>query len=528
MRIDSRTLPSNTTIETDVCIVGGGAAGITLALELAQQPFRVVLLESGGLEPDPETQALCQGTSTGHPYAPLDQVRLRYFGGTTNHWSGWCRPFEPIDFEAREGIPHTGWPIQYAEIQPFYRRALRQLRLQDEWAPEFWADAEHPVLPLASSRVLTRVVQQVRHDGERVRFGRVYGDRVNQAPNIQVYLHANVTQFKTNPEGTKVTGVQVGCLSGARFSVVAKYFILATGGIENPRLLLLSNDRHRRGLGNEHDLVGRFFQDRPGVVAGILQPSDPRLPLRFYQFHLAKQSTMFGSLVLSQDVRRREKLTNVNLDLLTVYGAPYARAAESKGLLSMRRLLQGLRGGTLPDDLGQHVRNVASNLDDIAVGAYARLRYGHDYPVDHVRLVAGLDPAPNPDSRITLGTERDQLGLRRVQLDWRLSAPDRRSLHRTMEIVGIELARAGLGRVQLRIHDSWPQEVGWVCHHVGTTRMSDHPTQGVVDRNCRVHGIHNLFVAGSSVFPTNGSGSPTLMIVALAIRLADHIKLRLL
>jgi choline dehydrogenase-like flavoprotein len=142
--------------------------------------------------------------------------------------------------------------------------------------------------------------------------------------------------------------------------------------------------------------------------------------------------------------------------------------------------------------------------------------------------VAGLDPAPNPDSRITLGTERDQLGLRRVQLDWRLSAPDRRSLHRTMEIVGIELARAGLGRVQLRIHDSWPQEVGWVCHHVGTTRMSDHPTQGVVDRNCRVHGIHNLFVAGSSVFPTNGSGSPTLMIVALAIRLADHIKLRLL
>jgi choline dehydrogenase-like flavoprotein len=530
VRIDSRTLASNATVETEVCIVGAGAAGITLALELAQQPFRVVLLESGGLEPDADTQALYQGTNVGQPYAPLQFARLRYFGGTTNHWSGWCRPFAPIDFEARDGIPHTGWPMRYAEVQPFYRRAFALLRLpHDDWATAFWADAEHPVLPLASNRVVTRIQQQLRHEGQRVRFGQSYGDRVEQAPNIRLYLHANVTEFETDPTGRSITRVHVACLSGVRFSVRAKYFILATGGIENARLLLLSNRRHRRGLGNQHDMVGRFFQDRAALLAGIFKPSNPQLPLRLYQFHRAKQSNIYGSLELSADVRRREQMANVHLLLEPIYEAAYARAVESRGVHSMRHLLGSLWRGTVPDDFGQHVRNVAADLDDLAVHTYGRLRYGLDYPVDHVRLRAGLDPVPNPDSRVTLGTEVDQLGQRRIQLDWRLTAAERTSLYRTVEIVGIELARAGLGRVQLKIDDSaaWPSDVGWVCHHIGTTRMSDHPAQGVVDRNCRVHSIHNLFVAGSSVFPTAGSGTPTLLIVALAIRLADHLKRQL-
>lgn len=192
----------------------------------------------------------------------------------------------------------------------------------------------------------------------------------------------------------------------------------------------------------------------------------------------------------------------------------------------MRQLLSSLKRGTLPNDFGEHVRNVAVDLDDVAVGTYGWLRYGEDYPVDHVRIVAGVDPVPNPDSRVTLGTELDQLGQRRVQLDWRLTATDRRSLYRAVEIFGIELGRAGLGRLQLKIDDSptWPADTGWVFHHIGTTRMSDHPIRGVVDRNCRVHDIRNLFVAGSSVFPTSGSSAPTLTIVALAIRLADHLK----
>jgi choline dehydrogenase-like flavoprotein len=289
---------------------------------------------------------------------------------------------------------------------------------------------------------------------------------------------------------------------------------------------LLSNRRHQAGLGNQHDLVGRFFHDRPRLLAGIFKPSNPRLPLRFYQSHRGKHAVMHGALVLSQDARRGGHLANVDITLLPVYEAPYRGAPGSRGVASVRHLLKGLGHGTIPDDLGRHVRNVAVDLDGLAVRAYARLRYGHDYPLDHVLLMAGIDPVPNRDSRITLGAERDQLGQRRVQLDWRLSVADRVSLYRTLEIVGIELARAGLGRVQLRIDDgsTWPTDVGWVSHHVGTTRMSDHPTQGVVDRNCRVHGLRNLFVAGSSVFPTAGSGSPTLMIIALAIRLADHLK----
>jgi choline dehydrogenase-like flavoprotein len=498
-------------------------------MELADQPFRVVLLESGGLEPDPDTQALCQGTSVGQPYGALETTRLRYFGGTTNHWSAWCRPFQAVDFEALDGIPHTGWPIRYAELQPFYPRALSVLQLRDEWTPELWADADRPLLPLTGQQVITSLRQQARPRRQRLHFGQTYGDRVERASNIQLYLHANVTEFETDRTGTSVTRVKVACLSGARFTVAAKYFVLATGGIENARLLLLSNRQHVRGLGNQHDLVGRFFQDRPGMLGGIFRPSNARLPLRFYklnQFYRGKQSIARGSLELSEDVRRREQLARVCIDLAPVYEARYTRALQSRGLASMRHLLGSLWRGTVPEDLGHHVRNVAAELDGVVVGTYGRLRYGHDYPVNHVRLMAGVDPVPNPDSRVTLGPGQDALGQPRVQLDWRLSAVDRRSIYRTVELVGIALARAGLGRVQMKLDDSrtWPPDVGWVCHHIGTTRMSDHPRQGVVDRNCRMHAISNLFVAGSSVFPTSGSGMPTLMIVTLAIRLADHLK----
>jgi choline dehydrogenase-like flavoprotein len=138
-----------------------------------------------------------------------------------------------------------------------------------------------------------------------------------------------------------------------------------------------------------------------------------------------------------------------------------------------------------------------------------------------------MDPAPNRDSRVTLGAELDPLGQRRVNLNWRLSPLDKYSVRRTLEIIGMELGRAGLGRLQVKIDDSdtaWPEDLIGANHHMGTTRMNDDPKQGVVDKNCRVHGVSNLFIAGSSVFPTAGSGTPTFMIVVLALRLADHVK----
>ena len=526
MLIDARTIPNNHALETDICIVGAGAAGITLALQFAGQPFRVCLLESGGLERDEGAQSLYRGENIGLPYFPLQIPRLRYFGGTTNHWAGMCRPFADIDFEAREWIPYSGWPFRKSAIDPFYERALSICQLRSsQWDLASWGEADKPTLAFVGDRVLTEVGQQAP-DGLR-QFGRTYRDEVIRAQNIATYLHANVIELEADETLRSITCVRVACLSGKTFSVEAKLFILAAGGIENARLLLLSNKRQSAGLGNQNDLVGRFFLEHPSVRAGIFRLSNQHIPVKFYQMHKVKESIVGGGLVLSAEVRRREQLVTVGVGLDPVYDEAHRRALESKGVRSLRSLLKALWNRDIPDEFGKHVGNVITDIGNVAVAAYGQLRFRGDNPPDHIRLTAVIDPAPNPDSRVTLTPKLDQLGKNRVQLDWRLSPIDKRSVRRTLEIIGVELGRAGIGRLQIGLDDDdtrWPADLGASSHHMGTTRMHDNPKLGVVDKNCQVHGIANLFIAGSSVFPTAGSGTPTLMIVALALRLADHIQ----
>jgi choline dehydrogenase-like flavoprotein len=524
--IDGRTLPRTHTLETDVCIVGAGAAGITLAMELAGQPFRVLLVESGGLEFEGDTQSLYRGRSVGLRYFPLETSRLRYFGGTTNHWGGMCRPFAEGDFVRRGWIPYSGWPFTKAAVDPFYSRATRLLHLdRNEWVADTWTEADQPPLPLAGSRMVTRVHQRAWHQDERLRLGQTYRDTVIQAANVTTCLHGNALRIDTNETGKTIGRLHFATLAGNRFSVTAKLFILATGGVENARLLLLSNHRNPAGVGNPHDVVGRFFLEHPQLLAAIFRPSTPGHPLGFYRPHRVRGSLVSGSPEVVEEVRRSEGLVSVWLDFHTVHDE--RRIMASRRLASRRYLITRLRDRDIPDDFGTHLGNIAADLGDRALGTYGAAPSYADDPLDHVRLMAVVDPAPNPSSRITLGDELDQLGQRRVVLDWRLSPIDKHSVRRTVEIFGMELGRTGLGRLQMKVEggeSAWPDDLVGSGHHIGTTRMSDDPKLGVVDSNCRVHGISNLFISGSSVFPTAGSGTPTLLIVALALRLADHLK----
>lgn len=527
MLIDALKIERNSTLDTDICIIGAGAAGIILALEFADQPFRVCVLESGGLDFAEETQSLYDGTNIGLPYFPLQTARLRYFGGTTNHWGGNCWPFQEMDFERCEWIPHSGWPFSKAVINPFYIRAFKLCQLQHyEWSPAFWSTPEEPVFPFASDVINTNVMQQVPDPAKR--FGQTYRPKLVQARNITVCLHANVTELESDETGRTIRRVRVASLSGNRFLLTAKLFILATGGIENARLLLLSNKRHSAGLGNQNDMVGRFFTDHAACLGGKFQPANPTMPVKFYELHKVKDTVIAGGLRLSPDVQRRERLVPVGLDLVPV-SEIYTAAWKSKGFASLKAIVNRLRGRYTPGQFGEHLMNVVRDLDNIGVAAYGRLRYGRNYPLDYINIVVVINPAPNPDSRVTLGTERDQLGQRRAQLDWRLTQMDKYSARRTIEILGMELGRAGLGRLQVIIDDddrTWPHDLTGTFHHIGTTRMNNDPKQGVVAKNCQVHGVSNLFIAGSSVFPSAGSGTPTFLIIALALRLADHIKQR--
>jgi len=546
MIFDARSLPENETIETDVCIVGAGTAGITLAREFIGQEFRVCLLESGGLEPDKETQALCWGENIGHPYYPLDTARARYFGGSSNRWhvalgdnclGARMRPLDEIDFEERDWLPYSGWPFGKSHLDPFYKRAKSISKIEPfTYDVADWEDPEkRPRLRFIGDRVKTVIFKF----GSRDPFIRDYPQEVKHTANITTYLYANVVEIDTDETAKIVTRLRVACLHGNSFWLSAKVFILATGGIEVPRLLLLSTKRQSSGLGNQNDLVGRFFMEHLHWWSGYYFPSNSEIfkfTGLYNNIHAVNKVPIIGKLALSEDVLRREKLLNYSVQLLprvvlktSLYQVFYP-STPSKGVASCKKLLSAICRGGIPDDFGEHVRNVISGIDDIAMAPYRRFRRKvikrfNRKRVKVFRLAHMTEQAPNPNSRVTLGPERDSLGQRRIKLDWQLSPIDILSSIRAQEIIDEELRRAALGRLYIQMKDETPPphlNGGW--HHMGTTRMHVDPKKGVVDENCRVHGTSNLFVAGPSVFPTGGYANPALTVVALTVRLGDHIK----
>ena len=531
MLIDARTIPANTHIDTEVCIIGAGAAGITLALEFVAQNFRVCLLESGGLENDAETQALAKGDNVGLPYFSLEVARLRFFGGTTNHWGGWCWPFGPIDFEKREWVPYSGWPFNRQHLVPYYERAQTVLQLGPfNYDAGFWQESHRPQIPLQGFRVITSMIQT-----NALRFGEVYRNTIFQAKNITTYLNANVLEIETSKNAKSATRVAVTSLRKNPFFVSAKLFVLAAGGIENARVLLLSNKVQTGGLGNQNDLVGRFFMDHPKLVTGSFLPSNPYLNPGLYSGddHSTKKIRVLGALTLSEEVQRQEKILNYSSTLETQYAE---QLSANPGIQSIQRLMHGLRQGKLPERFWEHLGNVIFDIDD--VGRFFYRRHVDGTPLDKIKLfklVHHIEQAPNPESRVVLSNEEDALGKKRVKLNWRFTNLEKRTIRRAQEIIAMELGKSGLGRVQITLDNN---DGDWVVpkntsnwdgpqgsfHHMGTTRMHADVKQGVVDADCRVHGVSNLFIAGSSVFPTSSCVNPTSTIVALAVRLADHVK----
>jgi choline dehydrogenase-like flavoprotein len=561
---DARGVATGSTVAVDVCIIGAGAAGITLGRELDGGSTRVAILESGGLEYEPETQALYEGEVSGLPYFPLDTPRLRFFGGTTNHWAGVCRPFDNADYEATDWIPWSGWAVGRAEMGPYVARAQELVHLTStSWDTQHWVELDDAEpLPLEGGRVLTRVDQIVPPDERR--FADVYGDELKASDNVTVFLHANVTDIGLDAAGTTVTELSVSTLSGTGFTVAPRVVVLAVGGIDNPRILLASRSRYPSGIGNGEDLVGRFFLEHPRFLAGVLAPSDPNLSVAFYREHVVDGTIIHPRLALSREAQAEERISDVQVRIDPLLAPAWEHAIGSGEVASLKALRSALRGDG-SGDIGRDLSNVLSDvmtwheatipgaplpipypevvgellrstpserqalipglLGDVAAYLYSEVAEG--IPLDGLLLTARLDPVPNPDSRVRLVEERDALGVPLTDLDWQLSQDDRHSVGRTMEILGAEFGAAGLGRMKLVFDedaDEWPADLAGGFHLMGTTRMHDDPRQGVVDADCRVHGLSNLYVAGSSVFPTAGSGNPTMMIVALSVRLAEHLR----
>jgi choline dehydrogenase-like flavoprotein len=531
MFIDSRWLEDGAVIRSEVCIIGAGMAGIALGLEFEKHGIQTCLLESGGTKASKATRDLSRGESVGIPYQFADGCRGRYLGGSSNCWGGWCRPLEVQDFAHREWVPNSGWPFTKPELEPYYKRSHSLLKLGPyRYDVNFWIDAlgkpQFQPIPTNSARVVTGISQF----SPPARFGRLYREKLAKSKNVRVYLYANAVDIEAGADEA-ISSVKVKTLSGKTFFATAKIFVLATGGIENARLLLASNKVRPNGLGNDHDLVGRYFMDHPRLCTGKINFRNGYTGHMLYDvlfnFHnklLAAEGTCFAAqFALTPELQAKERLLNARVSFSSVFFGKDTGMWEALGRIKHRFA----RDASFDEGLVHDIWAVSSRPALLTKSLFARILL---LPclIQHARFQAIIEPLPVPESRVTLSRKRDRLGMNRVIVDWRLGSEVKRTLDRTVAIIAEELTNAGVGEVILDPPiegGEWPpsfeKEGSW--HHMGTTRMHESPKLGVVDKNCRLHGTSNFYVAGSSVFPTAGGDFPTITIIALALRLADHI-----
>jgi choline dehydrogenase-like flavoprotein len=506
MHIDARELENNSLIEGDICIVGAGAAGITMALEWMNTPYKVILLEGGGFEYDEQVQELYAGKTTGQHYFPLKSIRLHYFGGTTGHWAGWCSEFDEIDFKERPWIPQSGWPIALEDVKPFYPRVQKYVDLgQDEYSVSAWQEKDETLKPFALDE--NKVWSKMWQFSPPTRFGTKYKDVIVKAKNIHLYTYANLVDITANENVSKIREVTVKNYAGKRHTVRAKYFILACCSVQNARILLSANKQASKGLGNDDDHVGRYFMEHLEIKTGSLWLADPA-DVKLYMMEFGKTKAR-AELAISEKMQTEHQILNGTSSLF-----PLELAINRQAFIEVWEDDKDAMNKTLKKlDSGNNTEKLT-----IPKGFKA------------YQLFTRMEQAPNPNSRITLDSERDSLGMPRSILNWELTSLEKYSLRKINSIIGEEVGRVSMGRV--KVYDylqdvkdgSWPSFTGGGWHHMGTTRMSDDPKQGVVDANCKIHGLGNLYVAGSSCYVTAGAVNPTLTLIAMTIRLSDHLK----
>lgn len=512
-------------MSTDVCIVGSGAAGLTLARQLAGSTRRVMVLEAGGMEHDraaeDDTFAI---DHHGLPQNSAVASRGRWYGGSTNLWFGRIAALDRIDFEAREWVPHSGWPLSFDELQSWMGTAARILEVPnfdkiriDAWQPNATIDM---VMRDGDGNLGVFLWADGMFMGERAK------EMIKRSSNVQLLLSATAVELVPNEASSRIDSLIVRGPASRRFTVQANDFVLAAGGLENPRLMLASTQRSSAGVGNESDTVGRYYMDHPRGE-GQAEADLRRLPRAALQRLLLlgeKAPSPYGKVQLRvtfpEQMQREERLLNHSLHAHLV-----SDVHRTAGYESLRRLIDRDPSGTSAGpgraaDLLQAARG-SPQLASFAVRRLVR----RERPSSLV-VIDQMEQAPDPLSRVTVDhRRRDQFGLPRLQLDWRVSELTYSGQRRMHQLFRHIVQQAGIDTLRSSILDEPDAVVPLLDmkHPSGTTRMSLSPRDGVVDADSRVHGMSNLFVTGTSIFPTVGHANPTLTIVALAARLARHL-----
>jgi len=544
---DSVELPDGFALEADVCIVGAGAAGITLAQEFIGTRVKVMVLEGGGGSFEKSSQSLYTGTVADERlHSPPDRYRQRRFGGTTTIWGGRCVPYDPLDFEVRDYIPESGWPINFAELESYYPRA-NQLCEAGRFAYTLGEAFERPLRPMLAGFKTDRFsVDTMERFSCPTDFGRRYGHRLEAADNVDVILHANVTGIRLDQTGSRVEGLSVANFQGKRFTAKARRTVIATGGLETPRLLLASRDVQQTGIGNAWDIVGRYYMCHLAGTIGRIQINGG-LGNAWHGYDVSDEGVYCRRrLALRPEVQRSQRLGSF------VARLHHPRITEPEhrhpvlSLLYLARFLipyeygKRLHGGepaTL-SNTAQHLVNVVRSPFDAVRFAWHMLRdrrlAERKFPSIIISSKANLysldfhaEQEPNFASRVSLGSETDPLGMPRLHVDWRYTRGDVNTVTRSLALLAEDFKASGIGSFDydpLEVEHEMTRYGAYGGHHIGTARMGSDPRTSVVDGDCKVHGVKNLYVAGAATFPTSSQANPTLTVVALSLRLARHLR----
>lgn len=481
----------------DVCVVGTGPAGLSLARRLAGHGLRVALMEGGDTDLTNDSQMIYEGDNVGADYWPLSASRRRYLGGSSNCWGGWCRAFDAEDFYPVKHHAASGWPIGKADLDPY----------ADETVTFLDVAMDEPTPP-SSFGDETGVFQQVDFKFSRsLLLAPRFLPELEASPKIHLFLKANLVDLELDDTLQTVRhGIFRTFAHKEPFRVEAKAFALCLGGLENPRFLLNANRQIDAGIGNQHDLVGRYFNEHPHQNVGHVLLREPMQAREFY----------------TPDRRWMERQEILSFAL---YFAPVRQLSFTSELIRSAACNVAFIERLTEAVTGKEPRCYIGGLDD-----FLKQWRNPDLMLTGTLSIAA-EQALDPESRVRLGNKTDRFGRRRIELDWRYGEQDIRTIETATLAFGELLAERNVGRLRMAdwlvdgdgtMPGTDVAQVGGP-HHMCTTRMSDSPRSGVVDRDCRVHGMHNLYIGGSSVFSTGGYANPTFTIVQLALRLGDHL-----
>ena len=504
------TLPLNLPM-AEVCIVGAGAAGIVLAVELARQGKRVLLLEGGGGDVEEASQEPYRSELAGLAHNGIHVGRFRAAGGSTTRWGGQILELDALDFEQRPWIQGSGWPIEKAALQPFYDRAIALEGLADATLEDtsVWREIGQPAPRLDSFETFfSRWCPETN-------FARLHGKTLAEHPLITVILHANAAALVT--EGTRICAIACKTLTGSSRTFHAEHFVWCMGGIESVRFFLQPSLSHLPF--QQSGLLGRFFQDHLIAPAATLEPLNKRRFVADFANVFSRGFKYQPKIRLVREQQERHRTLNVAA-LVFFHSASDAIGAGLKA--TVKKLLRRRFGELSAAELTGLIRHAP--LLARQSWAYSVAHRAYVAPDTRFELGIHCEQPPDSTSTLTLSSERDRLGMLRTKLDWQVSDLELHSI-RTC-VAAAATALAGIARVVPDpdlMTDAFRPKCGDGYHHMGGMRMAPSAADGVVDPDLKLHGMQNGYVCSGAVFPSSGFSNPTHTVIALAIRLADHL-----